>query len=118
MFLVVIGLLGASKWKGTFAWVTNLVGKKEIVVPLPRNDPGGDLERLLRQKHIAMKTLPVATNSSLLVQLPNETEVLFSPQKDLSIQVSSLQIIINKITIEGKSAKKIDLRFAQPIVVY
>jgi len=52
------------------------------------------------------------------IWLGNEVLVLFSGQKDISIQLDSLQLIYSRSKIEGKQVKKIDLRFDKPVVVY
>lgn len=96
----------------------NPFAKKEITTPLPEKDQTRELEMLLREKAIDTSFSPVASESSLLITLASGTSVLFSIKKDLSLQVNSLQIIINKLTIEARMAKKIDFRFEEPIVVY
>lgn len=96
-----------------------LFTKPSFLRPLALHDPFLDLEGELRKKNIAIANSPVASDSAVLVQLAGDnTYVLFSQNKDVSAQVSSLQIILNKLTIEGRKAQKIDLRFGDPVVVY
>lgn len=94
--------------------------KKEILTPLPKNDPTFEIEEILRQKNIKFEDNAISSGSAILVKLtpPQDIEVWFDSRKDLSIQVSSLQIILNKFTIEGRKARKVDLRFSDPLVVY
>lgn len=100
-------------------YIANPFEKKVIVGPLPKHDPALDLANLLHEKGIAVSGLPIASDSALIVQLADATtSAWFSANKDLALQATSLQIIINKLTIEGRKAKKIDFRFKEPVVVY
>ncbi|MBI2036340.1 hypothetical protein HYT17_01810 [Candidatus Microgenomates bacterium] len=94
--------------------------KKEIVTPLPESNPQFLVEEILGQKNIKFEGNAIASDSAILVKLspPLYTEVWFDARLDLSVQVSSLQIILNKLTIEGRKAQKVDLRFSDPLVVY
>ena len=98
---------------------TNPFQSKSIVVPLPQQDSQRELESILREKKIEIVSSPTASDSAILVNLSNsETLVIFSANKDLLLQISSLQIVLNRLTIEGRKGKKIDLRFDNPVVVY
>lgn len=99
---------------------TNPFTKKEITTPLPKNDPTFEIEEILRQKNIKFEDNAISSGSAILVKLtpPQDIEVWFDSRKDLSVQVSSLQIILNKFTIEGRKARKVDLRFSDPLVIY
>jgi hypothetical protein len=52
------------------------------------------------------------------IWLENEILVLFDGQKDIGVQLDSLQFIYSRSKIEGKQIKKIDLRFDKPVVLY
>lgn len=52
------------------------------------------------------------------IWLENEVLVLFNGEKDIDIQLDSLQFIYTRSKIEGKQIKKIDLRFDKPVVLY
>ena len=94
------------------------LGKHGLIAPLPNRDPVKELEEILQEKGIAIEQGPVASDSALVVVLANNETVLFHANKDMRTQVGSLQIILNKLTIEERKAKKIDLRFEDPIVLY
>jgi len=61
-------------------------------------------------KYIGQKGIEVKDDGGLTV--------LFSREKDLLDQIRSLQMILKKYKIEGKSLKRVDLRFEQPVVRY
>ena len=100
--------------------VVKNVNKAEIIIPLPKNNPVREVEAILQQKNIKFEDNAISSGSAILVKLvpPQDIEVWFDTHKDLSIQVSSLQIILNKFTIARRKAKKIDLLFSDPIIVY
>lgn len=99
--------------------ITSLFHKNEVVGPLPSKDPIRDLEALLRERKIETIGSPIASGSAMFAILASgEIQVFFSTKKDLPLQVSSLQLILNKLTIEGRSAQKIDFRFVDPVVLY
>lgn len=75
------------------------------------------LEQLLHQKKIKYKKILVASDSSYLVQLEDGSNVIFSQNKDSAEQLSSLQLIQSRFTIEGKRFSRLDLRFDNPIIV-
>lgn len=76
------------------------------------------LRNLLNKDNIAFDKVIVASDSSYLVFLQNNGEVILSPSKSLSSQISSLQVILFSFTIEGKVFKRLDLRFDKPVVVF
>ena len=113
LFLVIAGYIGVNFWLGVQIPV--------IIKPLPRINPVKEAAQLLHDKKIAVDTQdpPFASESAILVHLSSSnTRVIFSVNKDLPTQVGSLQIILNKLTIEGRKGTKIDLRFDNPVVVY
>jgi hypothetical protein len=93
-------------------------GQKPIVAPLPHKNPEEEVRNLLIEKGVHVAEIRMVSDSAILVTLTTGTQVLMNPFKDITVQVNSLQIIVNKLTIEGKQPKRIDLRFKDPIVVY
>ncbi|MBI2622107.1 hypothetical protein HYW66_00530 [Candidatus Microgenomates bacterium] len=90
----------------------------ETVTPLPAIDPINQLTNLLSEKNIPVSFPLIATSSGILARLTDGSEVYLSINKDFTSQVEALQIMLARFKIEGKQIKKIDLRWAQPIVVY
>ncbi|MBI2430695.1 MAG: hypothetical protein HYV39_01620 [Candidatus Levybacteria bacterium] len=75
------------------------------------------LEDLLREKNIRFSLVTPFDDTSYLVIFGQGEEVLFSSQKSLSSQVSSLQLIMSRLTIEGKRFTRIDFRFDTPVII-
>lgn len=117
--LVSVRLLANLDRERLLTLFVNPFAKQEIRNPLAHEDPLRKLEELLQERKIDVAQSPIASDSALLVRLASDdTLVTFSETKDLKLQVSSLQIVLNKLTIEGRKAKKIDLQFDNPLVVY
>lgn len=75
------------------------------------------VERALQEKHIDFESVYFSSSSAHIIgDLKDGTQVFFSREKDIEWQVSSLQSIIQKLTIDNKKPRLIDLRFAKPIV--
>ena len=45
-------------------------------------------------------------------------QVIVSLQKDLTLQIASLQLTIAHLTIEGKQFKQLDFRFDKPVLTF
>ena len=50
------------------------------------------------------------------VVLEKGREIIFSKKKPLKEQISSLQLISGRLTIEGKDFRQIDMRFDRPVI--
>ncbi len=74
------------------------------------------LEKLLKEKSISYALVSPYDESSYLIHLSSGEEILFSSNKSLETQVSSLQLIISRLTIEGKRIIRLDFRFDKPVV--
>jgi len=75
------------------------------------------LEHMLTQQKIKYKKVSAASGASYVVELEDGSEVIFSSSKDSAYQLSSLQLILSRFTIEGKRFSRLDLRFDNPIIV-
>lgn len=82
------------------------------------NDKDLSLQSLLYKNNVPFSDIKVASDSSYLITLKDGSEVNFSSKKDVSSQISSLQLILSRLTIEGKKFKRLDLRFDKPIIEF
>lgn len=99
--------------------------KKISLSPLPKADVKSGttanintLEKLLKQKNISFSFLTPVDEQSFLVGISSGEEVIFSQNKSLDTQVSSLQLIMSRLTIEGKRASRLDFRFDKPVITF
>lgn len=77
-----------------------------------------DLKALLQQQHLSVNSLAINSDGSFLVILTDGEEIIFSKNKNLQEQIASLQLIRNRLTIEGKMAHRVDFRFDNPVVTF
>ena len=56
--------------------------------------------------------------NNIAVYNVNSMTAIFTPQKDVTLQVNSLQQVLSKAKIDAVKIDKIDLRFEKPILVY
>jgi len=76
-----------------------------------------DIVSELAKKNIAAKRTLSASPSATVVILENGGEVVFSQNKPYDKQISSLQFILSRLTIEGKRFYRLDLRFDKPVIM-
>jgi hypothetical protein len=76
------------------------------------------IESELEKSNISFKTVNVKEDSSFEVHLADSSVVILSSKKDIKSQISSLQLILSRLTIEGKKLKVLDFRFDNPVVSF
>jgi len=71
----------------------------------------------LNEKRIEFKKI-TQEEGAVRVILKDDSEVIFSSKKDIGTQVSSLQLTLSRLTIDGKKLKIIDFRFSNPVISF
>ena len=59
----------------------------------------------------------LSEDDTYLVKLGEDQIVVFSAKKNLENQISSLQFILSRLTMEDREFSRLDLRFDKPIIV-
>lgn len=96
-----------------------LTNNNSLISPLAKtSSPNVKLEKILLSQKIPFSKINVASDSSFVVSLQDGGEVGISQKKDFVAQISSLQLILSRLTIEGKKFKFLDLRFDKPVIVF
>ncbi len=75
------------------------------------------LETLLNEKNITYSTITKLSGSNYKLKLEDSGIVIISSDKDLNSEISSLQFILSRLTMEGKQFTLLDLRFDKPVIV-
>lgn len=70
----------------------------------------------LKKNNILFNSVIPASDSSMVIQLSDGKEVVLSGQKNINEQISSLQLILTRLTMEGREYERLDLRFDKPII--
>ena len=89
-----------------------------LVVQNLNHSSNNSFEAMLEKNNIPFSSVHVASDSSYVVILKSGGEVIMSPNKNVQNQISSLQLILSRLTIEGKQFKSLDLRYDKPVVVF
>ncbi len=89
---------------------------RKLFIPAVLKDSNVILASELSAGNIPISYLNYLDSRSIEASLSSGTKVIFSLEKDLSLQVSSLQLILDRFRIEGRKANSIDLRFKNVVV--
>lgn len=118
IILVILGALLISYT--AFVLASTYIFAKPIVSPLPKNfkSQNINLEELLKKERIKFLQISTATDSSYLIHLEDGATAILSPRKNLLEQVRSLQIVLSRLTIEGKRFKSLDFRFDKLVISF
>ena len=76
-----------------------------------------EIKALLKEKSIAFTSVE-NRDAFYIIGLENGAEVTLSAKKDIIMQISSLQFILTRLTMEGRQFRKLDLQFDKPIIVF
>lgn len=69
----------------------------------------------LKKSYLAFSTITINSPTYIAVDLPEEKKAVFTVTKDISRQVTSLQLILTKATI-AKEPQVYDMRFDKPVL--
>jgi hypothetical protein len=117
VILIFTGLLiiCASLFFGVF------FDKEPIYVsPLSKNQitSTSRMEKLLKEKKIEYESLETTRDLYYIIKLDKNREVIIDPQKNITEQISSLQLILRQLKIDGKAFKRLDFRYQKPIISF
>lgn len=73
--------------------------------------------RLLKSHNI-MYTAIARNSDEFVITLNPKQQVFITKDKNLAEQISSLQVILPRLTMEGKQFRQLDLRYDKPVVMY
>jgi len=76
------------------------------------------IKKYLTEKNISYVTIDRLSKAAYLVRLKTGEEVFISEDKDILKQLTSLQLILARLTMEGKQASRLDFRYDKPVVLY
>ena len=99
----------------TSLFVSPIAVDYDILTP-PKSENSIDLlSEKLRDKDIEFEKIEKDA-SSFVILLKNKAIVIISRDKDLDLQIASLQFILTRLTMEGKTFSSLDLRFDKPVI--
>lgn len=93
--------------------------EESIIRVISKVATANDLSKILSDKNFIMESLVEGSSSGVIIgKIKDGPGVYFSKNKEAKWQVLSLELILNKLTIDNKKPVLIDLRFEQPIVKF
>lgn len=90
--------------------------KKEVVRPVPNESWQEQFVNKLLENGIELVERPIFNGEKIEASVSGGTKIIFGPDKDESVQISSLQLLLTRFRIEGRKPTIIDLRFDKPVV--
>lgn len=117
VFLILLGLLLITASLFYFAFLEE---KQLYINPLSydQTSKNSEIEKNLKEKNISFKTIVTTKDLNYIIRLDDQREVILDSKKDIVGQLSSLQLIISQLTIEGKMFKSLDFRYQKPIIKF
>lgn len=120
--------LGLIVFGGILAYVTSLklFSENGYISPLSshvlsdtsyQEEKALDVIRESLEKNNIEVTTVDRKNETYIIRLESNAEVVLSAKKDLNEQISSLQFILQRLTMEGRRFSRLDLRFDKPAIV-
>ena len=79
---------------------------------------GTKIQKILKEKKISYRSIATSKDLTYRVVLDKDSEVIIDPKKDVETQLSSLQLILSALKIEGKAFKRLDFRYQKPIISF
>lgn len=77
-----------------------------------------DVESILRANNLPYSELAISTSSAVVSFKTGDTRVLFDKEMGIKEQVLTAQAILRRLSLDGKRASIIDLRYNKPIVKF
>lgn len=91
---------------------------KKVLAAMNISSQTNELVDLLKKNNFSVISLLSYEKDAFLLKLETGEEAVLSSKKSLAVQVSSLHLILSRLTIEGKRVRRVDLRFNNPVIVF
>src|SRR3989344_6060501 len=113
ILLVFIGLFVINI---VLIYMTFFEKSEPIINPLSKNQTSSTalVESRLKEKKIPYSSIETRKDLKYLVILKSNAQVIIDPTKDIDQQLSSLQLILSQLKIEGKTLKRLDFSYQTP----
>ena len=118
-FIALIGMLALLGF--VYSVFTFFIPQKQLFISplaLQKNIKRNQIDVLLQKSGIQFASVENAKDSTYLVNLKDGGQVIITQDKNIENQISSLQLILSRLTIEGKRFKSLDFRYDKPVVLF
>lgn len=118
--LIIILFVGFISTLFSFFYINFYINTYGFISPLSDNRESllVKVEEELERFNIPFGKVTANSDGSLTVKLRDESEIIFSSKKNVLSQITSLQLMLSRLTIEGKKLKSLDFRFDNPVVSF
>lgn len=76
------------------------------------------IEEALKREKINYVSISAQKDHSYLIKASEGGEIIFSSKKDILKQISSLQLILKRLKIEGKTFRRLDFRYERVVIAF
>lgn len=120
VILITILFIGLIVTFFTYLYINFYINTYGFISPLSINKDSllVRVEEGLEKQNISFGKVTTNSDGSLSVKLKDESEIIFSSKKSVTSQITSLQLMLSRLTIEGKKLKSLDFRFDNPVVSF
>jgi hypothetical protein len=120
VFFIAIFVIALFILTGEYLLLNFSFGSVNLISPIAKENRSKllTLQAVLDKKQIQYASFSLNSDGSYSVLLKDGSEIILSEKKDLNSQLASLQLILSRLTIEGKKLKKLDFRFDNPVVSF
>ncbi len=117
IILIFLGLLIIASMLFFLAFLEK---EDPIINPLSKDQTsnGKLIMNSLREKKISYKDLETTRDLKYKIIFEDNAEAIIDPKKDIESQITSLQLILSQLKIEGKAFKRLDFSFQKPIITF
>lgn len=118
LILVLVGGILFFNFKSfnfSFDW-SDLFPSSDLIRPIPEENLEEEIKEKLVPLRLNLQSLDYSGEREIIATFSGNLTVIFSKEKDLRSQVTSLQFILWRTKIEGKLLYFVDFRFNKPII--
>lgn len=98
-----------------FDW-RDLFPSSDLIRPIPERSLDEEIREKLIPLRLNLQSLDFSDEKKIMATFSGNLTIVFSKEKDLKSQVTSLQFILWRTKIEGKLPYFVDFRFNKPII--
>ena len=98
-------------------FVSPLPSLQALASPSNDDEQVALIKKALKERSITFTSVE-NNDSQFLIKLENGGNVTLSAKKDIILQISSLQFVLSRLTMEGRQFRTLDLQYDKPIIVF
>ncbi len=124
VFIIIVVVVSIVLGIGSFFLFQQINSSYKYLSPLANSSSMTDesrevkksqVEELLLKQKIKFDSVS-ASSSAIIVQFEDDSVAILSTKKEMKKQISSLQFILTRLTMEGRSFTRLDMRFDKPVI--